>query len=675
MTDPVKRIEELTRELNYHLHRYHVLDDPEIPDVEYDALFDELVALEAANPQLAHPDSPTRRIGATPLAGFASVRHEVPMLSLDKTTTFEELQAWLKRCRGRLADTQVIDLTCEPKIDGVAVALVYEKGLLVRAATRGDGRTGEDITANVRTIGAIPLKLTASDIPARFEVRGEIYMSIAGFDAFNERAVAADERLLINPRNGAAGSLRQLDPRITASRPLTMFCYSLGWVEGDWQPQTHMEVNERLAAWGFRVNDRLKAFPDLAGCQAYLEQLLIERDQLGYDIDGAVIKVNSLEQQRQLGSVTRRPRWAIAYKYPAEEATTRVLAVEFQVGRTGAITPVARLEPVFVGGVTVSNATLHNMDEITRLGLHIGDRVMIRRAGDVIPQIVSVVMNDRPAKAPEVVLPEICPSCGSAVVRIAEEAVARCSVGPGLCPAQAKEAIRHFASRLAMDIEGLGDKLIEQLLEAGLIRTPVDLFSLDADQISGLERMGVKSAENLLNALQKSKTTTFDRFIYALGIREVGEATAQNAAAYFPSIEAMMTASIEDLEAIDDVGPIVAAHIASFFADADNIAMVQGLLACGINWPSVKTRAEGARPLQGQTWVLTGTLEAMPRDEAKRKLMSLGAKVSGSVSAKTSQVVAGPGAGSKLTKAESLGVAVMDEAQLFELFKTHGLDV
>ena len=656
------RLAQLRELIHHHNYRYHVLDEPEIADAEYDALFDELVELEALHPELITPDSPSQRVGAAPLTEFSSVRHERAMLSLDKCTTPEELADWLARCQSRLPD-EPIALACEPKIDGVAVALTYEGGVLTLAATRGDGQTGEDITANVRTIGAVPLKLSADDVPTRMEVRGEIYMPLKDFERFNERARAAGEKTLVNPRNGAAGSLRQLDPSLTAQRPLTMYCYALGWAEGGWQPETHTAVLEKLAAWGFRVSGEVQRFDDLAGCQGFLDALLERRGRLGYDIDGAVVKVDSLDQQQRLGAVTRKPRWAIAYKYPPEEATTVLLGVEFQVGRTGAVTPVARLEPVFVGGVTVSNATLHNMDEIARLDVHVGDTVMVRRAGDVIPQVTSVIVSKRPRRARAVLMPERCPVCDSPIVRVEDEAVARCSGGIERCPAQRKERLKHFASRLAMDIEGLGDKLIEQLVDAELIAGPADLYGLDAQTLVALPRMGEKSAANVLAALERSKATTLPRFIFALGIREVGEATAANLAGHFGGLEALAAADSEALEEVDDVGPIVARHVADYFADEQSRALVAALLAAGVHWPDPGPGAAAEQPLKGQTWVLTGTLETLTRDQAKARLVALGAKVAGSVSGKTTQVVAGPGAGSKLAKAQSLEVPVMDEAE------------
>ncbi len=669
------RLDELRALIHYHNHRYHVLDDPEITDSEYDTLFDELLSLEDAHPELVTIDSPSQRVGGAPLDGFRSVHHERPMLSLDKCTTVSELQDWLSRCRSRLGNDAPIDLTCEPKIDGVAVALVYEKGVLVQAATRGDGQSGEDITANVRTIGSVPLKLTADEIPPRMEVRGEIYMPLAEFERFNEKARREGVKALINPRNGAAGSLRQLDPKLTADRPLTMFCYSLGWSEGSWQPETHGEVLFRLDEWGFRVNPDSAVFRDLDGVERYLSELLARREDLGYDIDGVVIKVDSLALQETLGNVTRKPRWAIAYKYPAEEATTRLLEVEFQVGRTGAVTPVARLEPVFVGGVTVSNATLHNMDEVARLDVRLGDTVMVRRAGDVIPQIVKVVKSRRKKGAEKVALPDNCPVCGSEIVREGDESVARCSGGVMRCEAQRKEGLKHFASRLALDIEGLGDKLLEQLVEMGHVATPADLFRLDLETLIALPRMGKKSGENLLVALDKSKRTTLPRFIYALGVREVGEATAMSLATHFLDLEALLNADQTELETVEDVGPIVARNIVSFFAEQGHLEMIEQLRDAGVAWQPLEKEKSALAPLQGQTWVLTGTLEQLTRDRAKALLVSLGAKVAGSVSSRTDQVVAGPGAGSKLAKAESLGVPVMDEAGLLDLLGERGIAI
>ena len=674
-----QRVVELQEQLSHHLHLYHVLDAPEISDGQYDALFDELLKLESLYPDLATPDSPTQRVGGAPLPHFDKVTHTVPMLSLDKCTDAQELEDWIKRCEGLVDDTQRLAFTCEPKIDGVAVALVYEQGQLVLASTRGDGQTGEDITANVRTIASIPLKLRPSPdappIPARFEARGEIYMSQDAFDAFNRDALANDQKPLINPRNGAAGSLRQLDPKMTATRPLTWFCYSLGWVEGDdWQPASHSEVIRTFEQWGLRVNPRMDQAPDLPACLAYIEQIRQARASLGYEIDGVVIKVDALDQQQELGAVTRRPRWAIAFKYPSEEAVTVVEGVEFQVGRTGAVTPVARLNPVFVGGVTVSNATLHNMDEVARLDLHVGDTVMIRRAGDVIPQVTAVLSEKRPSGAASIQLPENCPSCGSQVVRVEDEAVARCSNSAHRCPAQRKEGLRHFASRLALDIDGLGDKILEQMVDLELVESAADLFDLTLEQVAGLERMAEKSASNLLAALETSKQTTLARFIYSLGIREVGEATAASLARHFGNLDNLMQADREALENVEDVGPIVASRIHDYFGNADNLAVVTRLIQAGVTWEDVEVSGD-AMPLAGQTWVLTGTLEQLKRNDAKAHLVALGAKVAGSVSKNTDQVVAGPGAGSKLTKAQELGVAVMDEAAFVIFLNEQGISL
>jgi DNA ligase (NAD+) len=666
-----ERVVELRRLIRHHNYRYHVLDDPEIADVEYDALYDELVALETEHPELVTDDSPTQRIGAEPESEFATVRHTVPMLSLDKCTSAEDLAAWVARCQSRLEHDGELELTCEPKIDGVAVTLRYEGGRLTLGATRGDGESGEDITGNVRTLRAVPLSVSAAGVPDLIEVRGEIYMPQADFQAFNAAAREAGEKTLVNPRNGAAGSLRQLDPRITARRPLTIFCYGVGQIGDGWQPQTQMEVLERLREWGFRINPEARLVSGAAGAQQYVAELLERRARLGYDIDGVVVKVNRLDFQQRLGAVTRKPRWAMAYKYPAEEATTRVLAVDFQVGRTGAITPVARLDPVFVGGVTVSNATLHNMDEIARLDLHVGDTVMVRRAGDVIPQVMAVIVARRPADAAPVSLPEACPSCGSPIVRPEGEAVARCSAGPRDCPAQRKEGLRHFASRLALDIDGLGDKLIEQLVAADLVREPADLFRLDRDTLAGLERMGEKSAEKLLRSLERSRRTTLPRFIYALGIREVGEATARNLADHFGSLEALMAADRDALEEVADVGPVVAGYVYEYFRDAERRAAVDDLRAVGVTWPEAE-RAPRATPLAGQTWVLTGALSSLTRDEAKEALHALGAKVTGSVSRRTTVVVAGADPGSKLDRARELGIDVLDEAGLLALLAEHG---
>ena len=667
MKSPAQEVAELRENVRYHLHRYHVLDDPELADAEFDALFDQLVELEKEHPHLVTPDSPTQRVGAEPSARFAAVAHELPMLSLDKCASEEEFVDWEARCRTRVGYEGELEFTCEPKIDGVAVSLIYENGMLVRGATRGDGSNGEDITANVRTVATVPLRLLGDGYPETLEVRGEIYMPLAGFRAFNEAAAKTGERLLVNPRNAAAGSLRQLDPKLTASRPLSMYCYSAG-LRGAWQPETQWQVLVAFKRWGLRVNERVVRVRGVPACLEYVRRLVGERQNLGYDVDGVVVKVNAFAMQDALGNVTRRPRWAVAYKYPAEEATTELRGVEFQVGRTGAITPVAKLLPVFVGGATVSNATLHNMDEVERLDLRLGDTVMVHRAGDVIPQVTKVIESKRPEAARSVAMPERCPACGTLIERPEGEVVARCPAGL-TCPAQRKESLKHFASRLAMDIEGLGDKLVEQLVERGMVKDPADLYGLDADALESLDRMGPKSAGNLIDALNASRHTTFARFIYSLGIREVGETTAANLANHFRKLDELSGASEEALNEVPDVGPIVASRIRNFFDDAHNQEVVGRLIEQGIDWPAPAKPARS--PLAGETWVLTGTLAAMTRNEAKARLVKLGAKVTGSVSASTTRVVAGPGAGSKAQKAEELEIPMMDEAEFVEVLAKH----
>ena len=668
---PRERAAALRGRIERHLHRYHALDDPEISDAEYDELFDALVALEAEHPELATADSPTQRVGAPPADAFQEVRHRTPMLSLDKCASVDELRAWEERCLrflGGQDEPAALGYFCEPKIDGVAVSLLYRNGALERGATRGDGEAGEDITGNVRAIPAIPLRLAGAPPPA-LEVRGEVYMPRQAFHNFNERARQAGQRPIVNPRNGAAGSLRQLDPKVTASRPLAMFCYSAG-EHPDWPVRGHAEAMEAFESFGLPVNPRGKRLPDLDSCARYIRALLDERDRLDYAIDGAVVKVDDFRLRDRLGQLTRKPRWAIAYKYPAEEASTVVRDVDFQVGRTGAITPVAKLRPVFVGGVTVSNATLHNMDEIGRLGLRIGDAVLIRRAGDVIPQIMRVVESKRPADARAVTMPTKCPACGAPIERAEGEVVARCGAG-FQCAAQRKERIRHFASRLALDIEGLGDKLVDQLVSGGLVADPADLYAVTQEQLEAFERMGRKSAENLLAALEESKQTTFPRFIYALGIREVGETTARALAGRYQTLDALLAADVESLQEVEDVGPIVATKVVAFFRDPSNRALAKKLHEeVGIAWEA----APAGERLRGQTWVLTGTLATMPRNDAKAALVALGAKVAGSVSKSTTQVVAGPGAGSKLARAQALSVPVMDEAAFLRFLEQQRKD-
>ncbi len=664
-------VEQLHARLRQHNYRYYVLDEPSIPDAEYDRLLRRLQKLEQANPELITVDSPTQRVGAQPLSEFRQVRHELPMLSLDNAFSAEEMGDFERRLQDRLKSSAAIEYACEPKLDGIAVSLLYRDGVLERGATRGNGSSGEDITHNVRTIPSIPLRLLGEDYPALLEVRGEVYMPRDGFEAMNERARAGGEKVFINPRNAAAGSLRQLDARVTAARPLEMCCYSVGVVEGGALPSRHHRILNGLQRWGLRINAQSAVVTGVDDCNSYYDRLALKRDELAYDIDGIVFKVNDLSLQAELGYVSRAPRWAIARKFPAQEEVTRLLDIEYQVGRTGAVTPVARLQPVFVGGVTVSNASLHNRDEIERLGVMVGDSVVVRRAGDVIPQVVSVVLEQRPADAQAPQFPSFCPVCNSPLERQEDEAIFRCPGGLA-CAAQQKEAIKHFASRRAMDIDGLGDKLVEQLADAGMINSIADLYTLPVEQLLTLERMGEKSAENLISALQKSRATTLPRFIYALGIREVGEATALSLAGQFGNWQALAQASEEQLLAVADVGPVVADHLRQFFDSADSMAVVAALRSAGVHWPDVEVVA-GAAPLQGETWVVTGTLETMSRDQAKAHLQILGAKVAGSVSAKTHCVVAGSGAGAKLAKALELEINVIDEEQLLILLKFHGV--
>ncbi|MEW6692432.1 MAG: NAD-dependent DNA ligase LigA [Pseudomonadota bacterium] len=656
-----QRLLELRREIARHDHAYYVLNAPLIPDAEYDRLMRELREIEAAHPEWVTPDSPSQRVGGAPQAGFAEVRHAVPMLSLDNAMGEDELADFDRRVRERLGTDDAVEYNAEPKIDGLAISLRYEDGLLVRAATRGDGERGEDVTANVRTVRAIPLRLLGEDWPRVLEVRGEVYMPRQGLAALNARLEQAGEKTFANPRNAAAGSLRQLDPRITATRPLSFFAYGWGEVDGFALPERHSTMLERLREWGLPVNLLNAVVRGIEGARDYAARLLARRDTLDYDIDGAVFKVDRLADQRELGFVARAPRWAVAFKFPPEEELTELLDVDWQVGRTGALTPVARLKPVHVGGVTVSNATLHNLDQIRLKDIRIGDTVIVRRAGDVIPEIVGSVPERRPADARTIQAPATCPVCGSHVEQVEGEAVARCTGGL-YCPAQRREAIRHFASRRAMDIDGLGEKLIAQLDEAGLVKHLDDLYRLKLADIAALERMGEKSAKNLLQAIERSKHTTLARFLYALGIREVGEATAQALARHFGELASLMNASIEQLMAVPDVGPIVAAHIAGFFAEPHNREVIQGLLAAGIHWDA-SAQPLGAQPLTGKTYVITGTLESMTREEAKARLEALGAKVSDSVSKKTTAVIAGEAAGSKLAKAQALGIPVLDQSQ------------
>ncbi len=654
----------LKSELNQHNHAYYVLDDPSIPDSHYDRLMAELQAIEQQYSQLRNSDSPTQRIGGMALDSFSQVRHEVPMLSLDNAFSDAEMMDFDRRIKDRinLDSSQNLTYACEPKLDGVAVSLIYQKGLLIRGATRGDGSIGEDITANVRTIKSIPLSLHGDIFPELLEVRGEIYMPRDGFNHFNKKALESGDKPFVNPRNAAAGSLRQLDSKITATRPLEMCAYSVGQYQGDQKPDSHFAVLNMLGTLGFKINQHIKQVEGLEALEDYYQQLAQLRDKLDYDIDGIVYKVNDLTLQQRLGFVAKAPRWAIARKFPAQEEMTRLLDVEFQVGRTGAVTPVARLKPVFVGGVTVGNATLHNADEINRLGVCVGDTVIVRRAGDVIPQIVKAVVEKRPEGAQPILFPERCPVCQSSVKRVEGEAVARCTGGL-FCGAQTKEAIKHYASRKAMDIDGLGDKLVDALVDNELIYSVADLYELKLEKLINLERMAQKSAENLLNSIEASKQTTLPKFLFSLGIREVGEATAQTLANNFGTLDKVIEASVEQLLEVEDVGPVVARHIVDFFRNPDNLSIVEAIRNSGVQWKDIDQTAQSL-PLKGQTWVLTGTLETMSRAEAKDRLQQFGAKVSGSVSAKTHAVVAGPGAGSKLNKAQSLDIQILTEESL-----------
>ncbi len=658
-----QQIDTLRQDLRRYEYEYHVLDNPTIPDAEYDRLFHQLKALEATHPELITADSPTQRVGAKPLSGFAQIRHEIPMLSLDNAFSDEEFYAFVKRIEDRLIRLpEPLTFCCEPKLDGLAVSILYVNGVLTQAATRGDGTTGEDITANIRTIRNIPLQLLMDNPPARLEVRGEVFMPHAGFERLNQQALEKGEKTFANPRNAAAGSLRQLDPKITSKRPLVLNAYGIGIAEGVDLPNTHYDRLQWLKSIGIPVNPEIRLCNGTDEVLDFYRDIQNKRSSLGYDIDGTVLKINDIALQEKLGFISKAPRWAIAYKFPAQEELTRLNDVEFQVGRTGAITPVAKLEPVFVAGVTVSNATLHNGDEIERLDIAIGDTVVIRRAGDVIPQIIGVLHDRRPADARPIIFPKTCPVCDSAIVRIEGEAVARCTGGL-FCAAQRKEALKHFVSRKAMDIDGVGGKLIEQLVDRELIHTPADLFKLDLTTLTRLERMGTKSAENALASLEKAKNTTLARFIFALGIREVGEATALNLANHFKTLEALQNADLEALQQVPDVGEVVANRILAFWHEPHNVAVVNDLIAQGVHWETVETKEVTENRFKGKTVVLTGTLTQMGRNEAKALLQDMGAKVSGSVSAKTDFVIAGDAAGSKLTKAQELGVTVLTEEE------------
>lgn len=666
MTNIQTQIDNLRKTLRQYEYEYHVLDNPTVPDSEYDRLFHQLKALELAHPEFLTSDSPTQRVGAKPLSGFSQIRHEIPMLSLDNAFSDEEFYAFVKRIEDRLIVLpKPLTFCCEPKLDGLAVSILYVNGILTQAATRGDGTTGEDITANIRTIRNIPLQLLTDNPPARLEVRGEVFMPHSGFERLNEYALEHGEKTFANPRNAAAGSLRQLDPNITSKRPLVLNAYGIGIAEGIELTSTHYARLQWLKSIGIPVNPEIRLCNGTNEVLDFYRDIQNKRSSLGYDIDGTVLKINDIALQNELGFISKAPRWAIAYKFPAQEELTVLNDVEFQVGRTGAITPVAKLEPVFVAGVTVSNATLHNGDEIERLNIAIGDTVVIRRAGDVIPQIISVLHERRPDNAKPIIFPTNCPVCDSQIIRIEGEAVARCTGGL-FCAAQRKEALKHFVSRKAMDIDGVGGKLIEQLVDRELIHTPADLFKLDLTTLTRLERMGAKSAENALNSLEKAKSTTLARFIFALGIREVGEATALNLANHFKTLDALKAADLEQLQQVPDVGEVVANRIFVFWREAHNVAVVDDLIAQGVHWETVEVKEASENLFKDKTVVLTGTLTQMGRNEAKALLQQLGAKVSGSVSSKTDFVIAGDAAGSKLTKAQELNITVLTEEEFLE---------
>ena len=668
MTDAsAARAAQLRAQIAQHDYRYYVLDEPLVSDAEYDRLMQELRALEAAHPELVTADSPTQRVSGTASAAFGEVVHQVPMLSLDNAFSEDDLRAFDRRIHERLGRGGELEYVAEPKLDGLAVSVIYRDGLLERAATRGDGVNGEDVTANVRTIRAVPQRLLGS-APLLFEARGEVFMTVAGFERMNQLARERGEKVFVNPRNAAAGSLRQLDARITATRPLSAFFYGIGVIEGVRLPAQQNELLELLRAHGLPVSPQTRTVQGVAGCLAYYRRIGEQRSSLPYQIDGVVYKLNSRADQERLGFVSRAPRWAIAHKYPPDEVFTVVKDIGFQVGRTGALTPVARLEPVFVAGVTVSNVTLHNIDEVHRKDVRVGDTVVVRRAGDVIPEVVSVVLDKRPEGTVPVELPAHCPVCHSQVLRAAGEAVARCT-GGFTCRAQRQESLRHFASRRALDIEGLGDKLIEQLVERDAVRTPADLYALTAAQLAQLDRMAEKSAENLIAAIDRSRRTTLPRLLYGLGIREVGEATALALARHFGTLERLMQAEEAAIQRVPDVGPVVAAHVAAFFASEDHRRVVNELRAQGVSWPDMTAAAGGVQSLTGRTFVITGTLAAMTREQAEEALSARGARVSASVSKKTSFVIAGSEAGSKLARARELGVPVLDEQQLLELIE------
>ncbi|WP_440904618.1 NAD-dependent DNA ligase LigA [Catenovulum sp. SX2] len=666
--NPQQQIEQLRIQLEEYNYQYYVLDNPNVPDAEYDRLMQQLKQLEQGHPEFYSEDSPSNKVGGQALAAFEQVEHLIPMLSLDNAFAEEDVTAFEKRILDRLKSTESLTYCCEPKLDGLAVSMLFENGKLVRAATRGDGRIGENITENIKTIKSIPLKLRGENYPERIEIRGEVFMPKAGFEKLNQTQLEKNEKTFANPRNAAAGSLRQLDSKITATRPLAFYAYSVGYVEdnNDVLANSHYGRMMQLKDWGMPVCSDVKQVQGTQGLLDFYQDIGERRNALKYEIDGVVYKVDDLDLQETLGFVARAPRWAIAHKFPAQEELTKLLDVEFQVGRTGAITPVARLEPVFVGGVTVSNATLHNKDEIDRLGVQVGDTVVIRRAGDVIPQITAVVLEKRPEDARAIEFPTNCPVCDSIVEKVESEAVARCSGGL-ICPAQLKESLKHFASRKALDVDGLGDKIVEALVDLKWVKTPADLFELTVEQIEKMERMGEKSAQNLVNSIEKAKQTSLAKFLYSLGIREVGEATANNLANHFKTLPAVISATKEQLIEVNDIGEVVASHIESFFKEPHNLTVIEALQNLGVSWPDIEEVSQAEQSLAGLTFVLTGTLTTMGRNDAKAQLQALGAKVTGSVSAKTDYLVAGESAGSKLTKAQDLGIKILTEEEMIGL--------
>ncbi len=663
-----KKAQTLRTRLNEYAYQYYVLDAPTVPDSEYDRLFCDLQQLEQHYPELLTPDSPTQRVGGAPLKVFQAIKHSIPMLSLNNIFNNDNLLAFDQRLKKRLGETRDLEYACEPKLDGVAISLCYEKGILVTAATRGDGVVGEDVTQNVKTIAAIPLHLRGQRVPNILEVRGEIYMPKKAFKKLNQQAEKKGEKIFANPRNAAAGSLRQLDSKVTASRPLAFYAYAFGKISQAMTISTHAGILKKLRIWGFPVSNEVKVVRGIEACQAFYNTLLKKRELLPYEIDGTVYKVNSLLQQKVLGFVSRAPRWAVAHKFPAQERLTQLTAVQFQVGRTGAITPVARLKPIVVGGVTVSNATLHNFDEVARKDIRVGDTVIVRRAGDVIPEVVSVVKERRIKGARKVRMPKYCPVCKAAVIKAEGEAMARC-VGGLYCLAQLKEAIKHFSSRRAMNIDGLGTKLINLFVDEQLIKDIAGLYCLDKARIAALPHMGNQSAENLIQAIERSKKTTFARFLYALGIRAVGIATAHHLVKHFGDIVHLRSAQQEDLLQVSDIGPVVATHIIGFFSQKHNIELIETLMAYGVHWPKEKKITSRSQILAGKTYVITGRLESMTREEVKIALEDLGAKVSSSVSSRTTAMIVGDDPGSKLAKAQSLNINILDEKKLLRLIK------